>query len=79
MRGFFLKGTLVGFILGIALMLIAFFFTPFSARYMPVSGKGSRLYLVDQWTGDIWSCSTEITDLKYYIFGVQCVKQAYLP
>lgn len=53
MRGLFLKGTLLGFILGLVLMLIVFFFTPFGARYMPVKGEGSDLYLVDQWSGEV--------------------------
>lgn len=68
MRGLFLKGTLLGLILGIALMLIVFFFTPFGARYVPVKGEGPSMYLVDQWTGDAWIC-----------YGGKCVKLAFLP
>ncbi len=73
MRGLFLKGTLLGLILGIVLMLIVFFFTPFGARYVPVSGGGAIIFLVDQWSGDVWRC---IGHAKY---GGNCEKLAYLP
>lgn len=76
MRGLFLKGTLLGLILGVALMLIVFFFTPFVARYVPVNEEGAGMYIVGKWSGDVRFCLKRIE--KFYLGG-KCVKLAYLP